>query len=72
MGHCRPPMHELVEKTDLLPCTAIISGGKAFIPGSCQLSMSALTIVSSLMGGCGLNHKHVEDGCKSICVKFGG
>ena len=32
---------------------------------------TAVTIASLLMGGCGLSHKHVEDGCKSICVKFG-
>jgi len=31
-----------------------------------------MTIASSLMGGCGLGHEHVEDGCKSTCVKFGG
>jgi len=30
------------------------------------------TIVSFLMGGCGLKHKRVEDGCKSTSVKFGG
>jgi len=24
------------------------------------------------MGGCGLSHEHVEDGCKSTCVEFGG
>ena len=23
-------------------------------------------------GGCGLSHEHVEDGCKSTCVEFGG
>ena len=23
-------------------------------------------------GGCALSHKHVEDGCKSNCVEFGG
>jgi len=23
-------------------------------------------------GGCGLSHEHVEDGCKSTCVKCGG
>jgi len=34
--------------------------------------LSAVTIASSLIGGCGLSHKHVEDGCKSTCVKFGG
>ena len=22
------------------------------------------------MGGCGLSHEHVEDGCKNACVKF--
>ena len=31
----------------------------------------AVTIASLLMGGCGLGHKHVEDGCKSNCVKLG-
>jgi len=65
-------MHEWVEKTVLSPCTAPISGGEAFIPvwaSSCRLS--AMTIASSLMGGCGLSHERVEDGCKSICVKFG-
>jgi len=53
--------------------TAPISDGEAFIPvwvSSCQLS--AVTIASSLMGGCGFSHKHVEDGCKSTCVEFGG
>jgi len=33
---------------------------------------SAVTIASSLMGGCGLSHKRVEDGCKSTCVKVWG
>ena len=62
-----------VEKTVLLPCTVPISGGEAFIPvwtSSCWLS--AVTIASSLMGGCGLGHEHVEDDCKSSCVKFLG
>ena len=36
------------------------------------LPVGAMTIASSLMGGCGLSHEHVEDGCKSTCVKFGG
>jgi len=43
-----------------------ISGGEAFFPvwaSGCQLS--AMTIANSLMGGCGLSHEHVEDGCKS-------
>ena len=31
-----------------------------------------MTVASSLMGRCGLSHEHVEDGCKSTCVKFGG
>ena len=30
-----------------------------------------MTIASLLMGGCGLSHKHVEDGCRHTCVKFG-
>ena len=57
----------------LLPCTAPISDGEAFIPvwaSGCRLS--AVTIASSLMGGCGLSHEHVEDGCKSTCVEFWG
>ena len=60
-------------KNSLLPCTAPISNGEAFIPvwaSSCRLS--AVTIPSSLMGGCGLSYKCVEDGCKSTCVEFGG
>jgi len=55
-----------------LPCTAPISDGEAFIPvwaSSCRLS--AVTIASSLTGGCGLSHERVEDGCKSTCVEFG-
>jgi len=73
VGHCCPPMHERVEKPVLLPCTAPISGGEAFIPvwaSGCRLS--AVTIASTLMGGCGLSHERVEDGCKSTCVEFGG
>jgi len=37
---------------------------------SCRLR--AMTIASSLMGGCGLSHKRAEDGCKDTYVKFGG
>jgi len=40
--------------------------------GKCGYRLSAVTIASSLMGGCGLSHEHVEDGCKSTCVKLGG
>ena len=29
-------------------------------------------ILSLLIGGCGLSHKHVEGGCKGTCVKFVG
>ena len=64
-------MHKQVEKTVFSPCTVPISGGKAFIPvwmSGCWLS--AMTIASLLMGGCGLSHEHVEDGCKNACVKF--
>jgi len=70
VGHCCPPMHKRVEKTILLPCTALISDGEAFIPvwaSSCWLS--AVTIASSLMGGCGLSHKRVEDGCKRMAER---
>jgi len=62
-----------IEKTVLSPCMAPISSGEAFIPvwaSTCRLN--AVTIASSLMGGCGLSHEHVEDGCNSTYVKFGG
>jgi len=29
-----------------------------------------ITIDCSLVGGCGLSHEHVENGCKSTCVKL--
>ena len=32
----------------------------------------AVIIASLLMGGCGLSHKQVEDGCMGTCVKIGG
>ena len=52
---------------------ALHGAREAFISvwaSGCRLS--AMIIASSLMGGCGLNHEHVEDGCKSTCVEFGG
>jgi len=66
-------MHKQVEKTVLSPYTAPIFGREAFIPvwaNGCQ--PSAMTIASSLMGGCRLIHRCVEDGCKSTGVKFRG
>jgi len=66
-------MHEKVEKTVLLPCTALISGGEAFIPvwaSDCQLS--TMTIASSLLGGCGLSLESVDDGCKRALWSLGG
>ena len=36
----------------------------------CQLRV--MTIASSIVGGCGLSYKCVEDGFKSTCVKFRG
>ena len=72
-GPCCPPMHEQVEKTVLLPYKVPISSREAIIPvwaSGCRLS--AVSIASSLMDGCGLSHERVEDGCKSTCVKFGG
>ena len=58
----------------LSPCTVPISGGEAFIPvwaSGCQLS--AMTVASLVMGGCGLSHKRVGDGCKStsLCGVWG-
>ena len=47
--------------------------GKLFRPvwvSGCQLS--AVTIASSLISGCGLSHEHSEDSCKSTCMRFGG
>ena len=62
----RPPIHEWVKKTVLSPCTAPISSGEAFFPvwvsGYWQ---SAMTTMGSLMGGCALSQKCVEDCCKS-------
>ena len=72
MFTCTTPIR-WVEKTVLLACMAPISDGEAFIPvwaSGCQLS--AVTLASSLMGGCGLSHKCVEDGCKSTGMEFGG
>jgi len=54
-------MHEQVEKAVHVPYTVPISSGGAFFPvsaSSCLLS--ALTIASLLMGGCGLSHECVE------------
>ena len=53
--------------------------GAHFRRGSIYLSLgerlpaplSAVTIACLLMGGCGLSHECVEDGCKSTCVEFG-
>jgi len=64
-------MHKRVEKTVLLPCTAPISDGAHFRRGSIHptvgepsiyptLGERAVTIVNSLMGGCGLSHERVE------------
>jgi len=65
-------MHEQVEKTVLSPYTVPISGREAFIPvraSGCRLS--AITIASSFIGGCGLSQECVEDGCKSTCELWG-
>ena len=56
-------------KTVLSPYMAPISGREGFLPG-CK--PRAVTIAGSLMGGCGLSHRNVENGCKVTCVKFGG
>jgi len=62
-----------VEKTVLSPCTVPISGREAFFPvWASSFRLSAITSASLLMGGCGLSHKRVEDGCKSTCVEFRG
>ena len=56
----------------LLPYTVPISDREAFflvLASSCRLS--AVTIASLLMGGCGLSHECVEDGCKSTCEVWG-
>jgi len=49
-----------------------ISAREALFPiwaSSCWLK--AVTIASLLMGGCGWSNEHMENGCKSTCVKFG-
>ena len=66
-------MSSWVGKTVLSPCMAPTSGREGLFPvwvSGCQ--PRAMAIASSLMGGCSLGHEHVEDGCKSTCVKFGG
>jgi len=63
-------MHKWAEKAVLSPP---ISGREALFPiytNGCR--PRAMTIASSLMGGCGLSQEYVEDGCMSTCVKFGG
>ena len=64
-----PPMHKQTEKAVLSPCRAPISSREALFPvctSGCWLR--AMIIARLLMGGCGLSHEHVEDGCKSILV----
>jgi len=34
--------------------------------------LRAVTMANSLMGGCGLSHERIEDGCKGTCARFGG
>ena len=71
VGLCCPSMHERVEKSPLT------LHGIHFQLGSLNPSLGeccwlrAMTIASLLMGGCGLSHEHVEDGRKTMCVKFG-
>ena len=65
-------MNKWVKKTVLSPCTMPISSGEAFVgvwTSGCR--SKAKTISSSLMRACGFSH-HLEDGCKSMCVKFRG
>jgi len=63
-------MHEQLEKTCLAGCPFPV--GELFLVWVSGCRLSAVTIASLLMGGCGLSHKCVEGGCKSTCVKFGG
>jgi len=46
--------------------------GKHLSQSGERLPAECMTIASSLMGGCGLSHECVEDGCESTCVEFGG
>ena len=64
---------QITEKTVLSPCRTPISGREAFPPvctSNCWLR--TMTIISLLMGGCGLSHEHEWDGCWGTCVKCGG
>ena len=73
LSHFCPPMHKRDEETVLSPCWAPIPGSEAFFPvwnSGCW--PGAVTISSSLMGGCGLSHECAEDGCNVNCVTFGG
>ena len=69
---CKHIFPSWAEKTVISPWTPI-PGCEAFfqvVMSSCWLR--AMTIASSLMSGCSLSHKCVEDGCKDTYVKFGG
>ena len=71
-GHYCPPMYKRIEKAVLLPCTASISGGEAFIPvwaSGCRLS--AMTIASYLMDGCGLSHECVRMAVRALVWSLG-
>ena len=73
VGHFCPTMHKRAEKTVLSPCTAPILCKEAFFPvwmSGCWTGV--MTIARSLIGGCGLSHECLEDGCKSTYVKFSG
>ena len=65
-------MHKRVEKTVLSPCMAPVYDGEVFIPVRASgWPLSTVTIASSLMGGFGLSHERVEDGCKNTCGVWG-
>ena len=73
LGHFCLPMWMVWENSLLSLHGAHFLQGNFLIPvwtSSCR--PRAVPIASLLMGGCGLSHERVEDGCRSTCVKFGG
>jgi len=72
VGHYCPPMHEWIAKTVLLPYTMPISGREAFSWSGQVLAGRELRLLQAYQWVGVVWREHVEDGCKSTCVKFGG
>jgi len=56
----------------LVPASSMNAGNLKFMSHEVPLEFAFVPIASLSMGGCGLSHKTVEDGCQSTCVGFAG